>query len=56
MIDGLELVSNTIVRYTIVEGLYQESLKDIKPAFRDLFESLLVKVYTAILSYLAKAR
>jgi hypothetical protein len=56
MIDGVEHVSNLVVRYTILETLYLETLKVTKPALCNQLEGSVVKLYATILSYLSNAR
>src|SRR5437763_17186895 len=51
MIEGLEHVSNLIARYAIVEHLYLQTASAISS---ELLESI-IRLYTAILSYLSKA-
>ena len=52
MIEGLELVSNLITRYAMIEWLY---LQEDSAGKEQLVEAV-TRLYTAILVYLAKAR
>ena len=52
MAEGVELVSNLITRYTIVEYLYLR-----KPSMaKDQLIQALLEVYSAVLMYLWKAK
>jgi hypothetical protein len=52
MAEGVELVSNLITRYTIVEKLYLE-----KPsAAKDQLTQAILRLYSAVLMYLSKAK
>jgi hypothetical protein len=52
MLEGMELVSNLITRYAIIEDLYLQTTS----AAKDRLTQPLVKLYAAILKYLSKAR
>ena len=52
MAEGVELVSNLITRYTIVEHLY---LRKPSAAKNQLIQAIL-KLYSAVLTYLSRAR
>ncbi|KAF4630251.1 hypothetical protein G7Y89_g7884 [Cudoniella acicularis] len=59
MIDGVEHVSNLIVRYTILEALYLPPLEipvQLQSSPRSQLEASIIKLFAAILIYLAKAR
>jgi hypothetical protein len=52
MAEGVELVSNLITRYTVVEHLYLQ-----KPsAAKDQLTRAILKLYSTVLTYLCKAR
>jgi len=52
MAEGIELVSNLITRYTIVEYLYLQ-----KPsAAKDPLTQAIIKLYSTVLTYLSKAK
>ena len=51
-IANLEAVSHLITRYAILEELYLQR----KPAARDQFEDMVVRLYAEVLTYLAKAK
>src|SRR5436305_7150027 len=51
MAEGLEHVSNLITRYAIFENLYLQVDSDVKDQLADA----IVRLYTAILTYLSKA-
>ena len=51
-IANLEAVSHIITRYAILEELYLQR----KPAARDQFEDMVVRLYAEVLTYLAKAK
>jgi hypothetical protein len=52
MIEGIEMVSNLITRYTLVEKHYLREQSDLQ---QQLSEGI-VKVYAAVLTYLSRAR
>jgi hypothetical protein len=52
MIEGLELVSSLVTRYSIIEGLYLQGTSVEKEQLADS----ITRLYTAILVYLSKAR
>ena len=51
MLEGVELASSTITRYTIVEKLYLQRNSAVKG---DLTQAI-ITLYTAVLKYLSKA-
>lgn len=52
MAEGVELVSNIITRYAIVEQLYLQ-----KPsATKDQLTQAILRLYSTVLTYLSKAR
>lgn len=51
MAEGLEHVSNLITRYAIFENLYLH----VDSAVEDQLADAIVRLYTAILTYLSKA-
>jgi len=51
MAEGLEHVSNLITRYAIFENLYLQ----VDSAVDDQLADAIVRLYTAILTYLSKA-
>ena len=53
MVEGIEHVSNLITRYTIFESLYLRT--SATAAADDQLRQSLVKLYSAVLEYLAKA-
>jgi len=56
-VDGVEHVSNLIVRHTIIEAMYEDILKrNSVVALHQQFEVSLVKLYASILCYLGNAR
>ena len=56
MIEGIELVSNLITRYAILEKLYLQTITGMKAAAKDQLEKAILQLYTAVLKYLSKAR
>lgn len=50
--EGVEVVSNLIARYTIVEQLYLRR----PSAANDQLTQAIIKLYTAIMKYLCKAK
>ncbi|KAG9727819.1 hypothetical protein KCU73_g12529, partial [Aureobasidium melanogenum] len=52
MIEGLEILSRVVARYSIFEALYLESTSPAQVQLKDG----LVRLYAAVLSYLCKAR
>jgi hypothetical protein len=56
MVEGMELVSNLIARYAILEKLYLYTTMGVKSAARNQLEKAILKLYTAVLKYLSKAR
>ncbi|MCJ1382729.1 hypothetical protein MMC17_005842, partial [Xylographa soralifera] len=53
MVEGVEHISNLITRYAIIEHLH---LQNTAAMAKDQLSQSLVKVYTAILQYLSKAK
>jgi hypothetical protein len=51
MLEGVELVSEIITRYTIVEKLYLQRDSSVK----DRLTLAILKLYTEVLVYLSKA-
>jgi hypothetical protein len=56
MVDGMELVSNLITRYAVLEKLYLRTTMGIRSVAQDQFENATLELYTAVLKYLSKAR
>jgi hypothetical protein len=54
MAEGIQYVSNLITRYAISESIYLRI--NTAAAAKDQLADSIVKLYTAILKYLAKAR
>ena len=52
MAEGVELVSNLITRYTIVERLYLQKPSSAK----DQLTQAILRLYSAVLIYLSKAK
>jgi hypothetical protein len=55
MIEGVEHVSNLITRYTILEAIYVDTLREARTAAYEQLQSALTKLYATILTYLTKA-
>jgi hypothetical protein len=58
MVEGMELVSNFITRYTIFEKLYLRTVRrwETDAVLKDQLTQAIVKLYIAILKYLSNAR
>jgi hypothetical protein len=52
MTEGIELVSNLITRYAIVEHLYLQK----SSAAKDQLTQAILKLYSTVLTYLCKAK
>jgi hypothetical protein len=52
----MELVSNLITRYAILEKLYLHTTIGIKSAAKKQLVKAILELYTAVLKYLSKAR
>lgn len=52
MIENLETVSHLITRYAILEDLYMQR----NSAIRDKLEDMIVRLYSEILIFLARAK
>jgi hypothetical protein len=55
MVDGVEQVSNMVGRYAILEAFYLLTWST-KPAAHGHLEGAIIKLYAAILTYLAGAK
>jgi hypothetical protein len=58
MVDGIELVSNLITRYTIFETLYLRPtiVCENEDELKGQLTQAIIKLYIAVLKYLSKAR
>ena len=56
MVGGIELVSNLITRYAILEKLYLRSSIGTRSVAQNQFEKAILELYTAVLKYLSKSR
>jgi hypothetical protein len=58
MVDGIELVSNLITRYTIFEKLYLRPIAGLEneDGLKGQLTQAIIKLYVAVLKYLSKAR
>jgi hypothetical protein len=56
MVEGMELVSNLITRYAILEKLYLHTTMGMKSAAKNQLVNAILELYTAVLKYLSKAR
>jgi hypothetical protein len=56
MLEGMELVSNLITRYAILEKLYLRTTIGIRSAAQNQFEKAILELYAAVLRFLSKSR
>ena len=58
MVDGLEMISDLLTRYTIFEHLYlqEASIGQIENPLKEQLTQAITRLYISILKYLSNAR